>query len=542
MKDKNHFKKIITLVFLILVLKSDIIFGQYQNIMISNLNSPAETSIAINPVNPNQMVVGTNSTYQGINRCSYFYTTNGGLNWSGGILYPAFGILYCDPGIASDKLGNFYFTGDFGNWINPPLLGYLYCMKSSNGGANWVTDTFANCSPKMDDMPTICVDNSNSIYQNNIYVVYTQADTIHTTNSRNDSSNAYFCRSTDHGQTFSIPKRISKKAGIGIGFKRDYLEGCVCCTGPEGQVYAAWVDSIGVVFDRSIDAGNSWLDENIRISSLNDGWNYYLSYGCAYDGTPWIDCDNSNSPNKGTVYLSWIDNTGSLYRTDVWLSKSTNMGINWSQPVRVNNDPINLQNKAHYFTHIAVDQANGNLYCSFYDNRSAPNIAYIDLYLARSTDGGSTFANVKVNSNQFSLCSVYYGDYIGLAAYNNKVRPVWAEGNGSAGSIWTAIIDTFTIGIKPISNYIPENFLLYQNYPNPFNPATNIKFDLPKSTLVKIKIYDILGKEIETLVNENLLPGSYKIDWNASQYPSGIYFYKMETANYVETKRMILMK
>ena len=102
MKDKNHFKKIITLVFLILVLKSDIIFGQYQNIMISNLNSPDETSIAINPVNPNQMVVGTNSTYQGINRCSYFYTTNGGLNWSGGILYPAFGILYCDPGIASD--------------------------------------------------------------------------------------------------------------------------------------------------------------------------------------------------------------------------------------------------------------------------------------------------------------------------------------------------------------------------------------------------------------------------------------------------------
>jgi len=124
------------------------------------------------------------------------------------------------------------------------------------------------------------------------------------------------------------------------------------------------VDSVGLVFDRSTDAGESWLDENIRISSLNDGWNYYLSYGCAYDGTPWIDCDNSNSPNKGTVYLSWIDNAGSLYRTDVWLSKSTNMGFNWSQPFRVNNDPINLPNKAHYFTHIAVDQANGNLYCS----------------------------------------------------------------------------------------------------------------------------------------------------------------------------------
>jgi len=90
---------------------------------------------------------------------------------------------------------------------------------------------------------------------------------------------------------------------------------------------------------------------------------------------------------------------------------------------------------------------------------------------------------------------------------------------------------------NPVNNYI-----LYQNYPNPFNPVTTIKFDLPKYSFVEIIIFDILGKEIATLVNEKLSAGSYSVDWIAINYPSGVYFYKLVTDEYVDTKKMVLLK
>ena len=79
-------------------------------------------------------------------------------------------------------------------------------------------------------------------------------------------------------------------------------------------------------------------------------------------------------------------------------------------------------------------------------------------------------------------------------------------------------------------------------YPNPFNPATNIKFSIPKSSFVKLVIYDLLGSEVALLVNEGLNAGSYKTDWNASGFTSGIYFYKLEAGDFIDTKKMILVK
>ncbi len=98
------------------------------------------------------------------------------------------------------------------------------------------------------------------------------------------------------------------------------------------------------------------------------------------------------------------------------------------------------------------------------------------------------------------------------------------------------------IGIKNITSEIPMSFSLGQNYPNPFNPTTNIKFALPKSSIVKITVFDITGKEIETLVNEQLQAGTYETKWNASNYPSGVYFYKLTTDGFIETKRMLMIK
>jgi hypothetical protein len=83
---------------------------------------------------------------------------------------------------------------------------------------------------------------------------------------------------------------------------------------------------------------------------------------------------------------------------------------------------------------------------------------------------------------------------------------------------------------------------LEQNYPNPFNPVTNIMFQIPKSNFVTLKIFNILGKEVATLVNEKLNAGSYIVDWNASVYPSGVYFYRIQAGDFIETKSMVLVK
>jgi outer membrane protein assembly factor BamB len=109
--------------------------------------------------------------------------------------------------------------------------------------------------------------------------------------------------------------------------------------------------------------------------------------------------------------------------------------------------------------------------------------------------------------------------------------------------------DGTIVGIKPVSNQIPGEFELFQNYPNPFNPVTKIRFSVPNTVSplkggrrVILSIYDILGCEITTLVNEHLKPGTYEVEWNASEYPSGVYFYILNADGFIDTKRMILIK
>lgn len=97
--------------------------------------------------------------------------------------------------------------------------------------------------------------------------------------------------------------------------------------------------------------------------------------------------------------------------------------------------------------------------------------------------------------------------------------------------------------ISKVNSQIPTVFALYQNYPNPFNPATKIKYDLPKNTNVTIKIYDILGREVTTLVrNEFKQAGRYEVSWNANNYASGVYFYRIEAGSFVSAKKMVLIK
>jgi len=105
--------------------------------------------------------------------------------------------------------------------------------------------------------------------------------------------------------------------------------------------------------------------------------------------------------------------------------------------------------------------------------------------------------------------------------------------------------DNQLVGITPVSNEIPDRFSLSQNYPNPFNPSTKIRFEIPDDETtnnIQIKVYDILGKETAVLFEQKLQPGTYEVDWNASDYPSGVYFYTLIYNSIKETKKMLLIK
>ena len=89
---------------------------------------------------------------------------------------------------------------------------------------------------------------------------------------------------------------------------------------------------------------------------------------------------------------------------------------------------------------------------------------------------------------------------------------------------------------------MPVDYYLYSNYPNPFNPSTKIKIDIPKASYVKLIVYDVLGREIKTLVNEKMNAGRYEVNWDGSNYPSGVYFYRMLAGDFIAIKKMVLLK
>ncbi|MBL7129219.1 MAG: T9SS type A sorting domain-containing protein [Ignavibacteria bacterium] len=129
---------------------------------------------------------------------------------------------------------------------------------------------------------------------------------------------------------------------------------------------------------------------------------------------------------------------------------------------------------------------------------------------------------------------------------NNDTTYYWRVNamNGLGTGDWSLIchFTTLLTGVPIYSNEIPKEFKLYQNYPNPFNPTTSIKIDIPKSYHSKLTIYNLLGREIAILINENYNAGSYILNWDASGIPSGIYFYKIETGSFTDIKRMVLIK
>ena len=155
-------------------------------------------------------------------------------------------------------------------------------------------------------------------------------------------------------------------------------------------------------------------------------------------------------------------------------------------------------------------------------------IVGLDGTILRTTNGSTTWS-IQHSGTGEKLNDVYFTD---------------ANTGTTVGEHGT-ILRTTNGGVSfvnQISSEIPERFSLYQNYPNPFNPTTNIKFDIQKTSPTKLVVYDALGREVATLVNEELKAGSYQTDWDGNNYTSGVYFYKLISGDFVETKKMVLVK
>jgi hypothetical protein len=165
----------------------------------------------------------------------------------------------------------------------------------------------------------------------------------------------------------------------------------------------------------------------------------------------------------------------------------------------------------------------------------------------REVEGGSGGKGQNSLPVEFGIGSATIIDSVIIRWYNGLTQRF---ANVTPNVIYN-ITEGQPLGINNNIVGIPSSFKLYQNYPNPFNPSTKIKFDIPNNLplgrgvggmIVSLKIFDILGKEIATLVNEPLSPGSYEVDWNASNFPSGVYFYQLKTDKFIKSKKLILIK
>lgn len=155
-----------------------------------------------------------------------------------------------------------------------------------------------------------------------------------------------------------------------------------------------------------------------------------------------------------------------------------------------------------------------------------------------SSNNGLSWVNVNSNINGLRVYGQIGVDnnYLYCIAYKNySSEPDYVR-------LYRRPLSDFTVGVSAISSETPSRFTLGQNYPNPFNPSTKISFSIPKNEFVSIKVFDISGKEIAQLVNNEMKAGSYEYTFNGSSLASGVYFYRISTPNFTETKKMTLVK
>jgi len=321
---------------------------------------------------------------------------------------------------------------------------------------------------------------------------------------------------------------------------------------------------IGTIL-KTTDGGENWILLNTGITTTVSSI-YSISadtvFACGGEyvfstrngGQNWLI---ANISNPG-YYLSinFNSNIGWMSDTEGLIKKSPNRGTSWITSYAMNFGQYN------YITSILFKSNSIGWACGYYLIGSL-----ITGVILKTTSGGTNWENKVLGISSFLQSLSFINENTGWVSGRGIILKTtnggenwihqnpntWQDLNSinfvSENYGWAVgdngiILKTQNggVSIKNITSIIPNNFSLSQNYPNPFNPSTKIKFDLKNSGIVKIKVFDLTGKEVATLVNENLSTGSYETEFDGSGLTSGVYFYRIETDKYSEVKKMTLLK
>jgi hypothetical protein len=386
---------------------------------------PAEVSVAINPTNPDHVIaVLLQSGGPGEPRVgNYSYTsTNGGNTWRPQPVENPDGRVHGDDNIVFGADGTAYHSYIAFDGIRvdrPERASSGIFVRSTRDGIRWSTPVAVvdhlNTAIPFEDKPWIGVDRSpTSPHRGNIYVAWTRFDVYGSENPVH-RSRIMFSRSRDGGRTFSVPIEISDESGDAID-SDNTVEGVVPAVGPNGDVYVVWAGPKGLIFDKSVDGGWSF-GKDAAIAATAGGWDLPVPGLERHNGMPVTAVDLSGGPNRGTLYVNWIDARNG--DPDVFVMASKDGGHSWSAPARVNDDG---KGAAQMFTWLAVDPVDGSLNLVFHDRRGQTG-TLTGVTLARSVDGGKTFVNRVLSVAPFECCeaSTFFGDYNGIDAYGGRV-------------------------------------------------------------------------------------------------------------------------
>ena len=293
-------------------------------------------------------------------------------------------------------------------------------------------------------------------------------------------------------------------------------------------------------------------------------------------GSSWGDFDNDGDIDMfvggydGSNFLFANNGNGSFTKIDTGIivtDGNYKMGAMWCD--YDNDGDLDLFTARNNFF-----GGNNSLYMNNGNSNKWINIRCVGMVSNKSAIGARVFVRAIINSSTVRQMQVVSSQTGGAISGVNSFNAEFGLGNASIiDSIrieWpSGIIDKYTnipvnqfvtaiegVGLTPIRIYqssIPSKFNLYQNYPNPFNPTTKIKFSLPNPSeggvnKVQLVIYDVLGREVASLIpplwggEEGLNPGTYEVEWDGSNYPSGVYFYILITEQFKETRKMVLIK
>jgi hypothetical protein len=387
-----------------------------------------EVSVAINPTNPDHMIgvsIGRMKEHPGITDYAYV-TTDAGRSWKTVPRDNPHKVQQGDDVVTflPDGLAVHGFISFVGIRKDRPKKAHTGIVTStSRDGIMWnpqvpVVELFNSVEP-YEDKPWLKADfSADSPHRGNLYVAWTKFD-VYGSAKPEHKSRVYFSRSVDGGKSFAVPHKISDQPGDARD-KSDTVMGACPAVGPQGDVYVVWAGPKGIFFTKSTDAGEHF-GKNKVISDCA-GWDFPIAGLGRASGLPSIGVDITKGKDRGSIYVTWADARNG--DADVFLIVSRDGGESWSKPQRVHNDTQG-NGKAQWFPWLTVDPVDGSVNIAYYD-RAAQDGTHADITLARSTDGGRSFAYYKVNPEPYDLNKLgFFGDYLGIDSHGGRVVVLW---------------------------------------------------------------------------------------------------------------------